>query len=72
MSQTRIQSAVEAATNVAIGYGVGVAANAAVLPLFGHHTSFADNLGIAAVFTVIALVRSYLVRRWFNRKGGRA
>ena len=35
MSQTRTQSAVESAANVAIGYAVSLIANAAILPAFG-------------------------------------
>lgn len=57
---------VEAAANVAIGYGVAVAAQVAVFPWFGLHASLSDNLLIGAVFTVVSLVRSYFLRRLFN------
>ena len=70
MSQTRAMSAVESVANVAIGYGVAVASQIAILPLFGVHLPLADNLLIGAFFTVISLVRSYLVRRAFNAAGG--
>ena len=67
MTQTRIMSAVESVANVAIGYGVAVLTQLAVFPLFGLHASLADNLAIGAVFTVVSLVRSYALRRVFNR-----
>jgi len=66
MSQSRAHSAIEAAANVAIGYGVAVASQIAILPLFGVHLALADNLAIGAWFTAISLVRSYAVRRLFN------
>ena len=66
MSQTRAHSALESVANVAIGYGVAVASQIAILPLFGVHLPLVDNLAIGAWFTVISLARSYVVRRVFN------
>jgi len=68
VSQTKSQSAVESVTNVAIGYGVSLAANATILPLFGIAISTADNLAIGAIYTAISIARSYCVRRVFNRR----
>lgn len=66
MTQTRIMSAVESVANVAIGYGVAVATQAAVFPLFGIHATAADHLAIGGIFTIVSLARSYLLRRLFN------
>lgn len=68
MTQTRLQSAIESAANVAIGYGVAIASQLAIFPLFGIHLQLADNLLIGVYFTIISLARSYAVRRWFNRR----
>ena len=67
MSQTHLQSAIESAANVAIGYGAAVASQMAIFPLFGIHATLADNLLIGGYFTIISLARSYVVRRIFNR-----
>jgi hypothetical protein len=67
VTQTRTMSAVESVANVAIGYGVAVATQAAVFPLFGIHASATDHLAIGGIFTVVSLVRSYCLRRAFNR-----
>lgn len=67
MSQSRTMSAIESVANVAVGYGIAVAAQAAVFPLFGIHATAADHLAIGAIFTVVSLARSYLLRRIFNR-----
>ena len=72
MSQTKTQSAIESVANVAVGYGVSLAANATILPLFGITISTADNLAIGAIYTAISIVRSSCVRRAFNRRSSHA
>lgn len=67
MSQSRRGSAIEAVANVVIGYWIAVGAQAAIFPLFGVHLPLLDNMLIGALFTVVSLVRSYLLRRLFNR-----
>ena len=49
-----------------VGYGIAVATQVAVFPLFGLHVSVFDNLTIGAVFTLVSIVRSYLLRRLFE------
>ena len=66
MTQSRTMSAIEAVANVAVGFGVAVATQIDVFPLFGLHASVGDNLAIGAIFTVVSLVRSYALRRAFN------
>ena len=65
--QSRLMSFIEAWANVFVGYWVSVAANYVVLPWFGFHVSAGQAIGIGVIFTAISLVRSYLLRRWFNR-----
>ncbi len=67
MSQSRLHSAIESVTNVAIGYGVALAGQIVVFPLVGVEASMSQNLVIGAAFTAISLARSYVVRRVFNR-----
>jgi uncharacterized protein (DUF2062 family) len=66
MKQTRRMSLVEALTNVAIGYGVAVATQLAIFPMFGLHVTLAQNLMMGAIFTVVSIVRSYALRRVFE------
>lgn len=67
MAQSRRGSAVEAVVNVCVGYWVGVGAQMAVFPFFGVNLPLHDNILIGVVFTVVSLVRSYILRRVFNR-----
>jgi hypothetical protein len=66
MSQTQLGSFVEAWANIAVGFGINFAANLIVMPWFGFHVTPRDAFGIGIIFTVISLVRSYVLRRWFN------
>jgi hypothetical protein len=57
---------IETCINVAIGYGVALASQVLIFPLFGIHIPLSSNLMIGAFFTVISIARGYLVRRLFN------
>lgn len=65
--QTKTHSAIEAITNVAVGYIVATLATWFILPLFGYRVSVSDAFGISALFTVVSIIRSYALRRLFNR-----
>jgi hypothetical protein len=73
MKQSRRMSLVEALANVAVGYGVAVATQIAVFPLFGLHASLSETLAIGAIFTLASIARSFVLRRAFEaiRVGGR-
>ncbi|MFM8747492.1 MAG: hypothetical protein ACKOED_12640 [Aestuariivirga sp.] len=67
MGQSRRVSAVEAMVGAAIGYIVAVATQMMVFPIFGLRAGVIENLGIGLAFTAVSVVRSYLVRRLFER-----
>lgn len=67
MSQSRKQSFVEAMLNIAIGMGVAFAGQLVVFPALGMVVRLEQNILITIAFTAISLVRSYLLRRLFNR-----
>ncbi|CDK99821.1 conserved protein of unknown function [Magnetospirillum gryphiswaldense MSR-1 v2] len=60
-------SMVEAAANVVIGYGIAVATQVVVFPIFGIHITLADDLAIGLVFAVVSLARGFMLRRVFER-----
>ncbi|TSE29423.1 hypothetical protein Tther_01472 [Tepidimonas thermarum] len=66
MKQSRWMSLVEAVANVLVGYGVAVATQWAVFPLFGLYATLQENLLIGLIFTAVSLVRSYVLRRAFE------
>lgn len=68
MQQTRTSSLIESLINTLIGYGVALASQILIFPLFEMHVALSTNLWIGAWFTGISLVRSYIIRRWFNAR----
>lgn len=67
MSQSRAMSFIEAIANVAVGYGVAVATQIVVFPWFGLQTTMAENIAMGGIFTVVSILRSYSLRRLFER-----
>jgi hypothetical protein len=67
MSQSRRGSAAEALTNIAIGLTIGFLSNIIVLPAFGYPVTLEDGALISLVFTIISFIRSYAVRRIYNK-----
>ena len=69
MSQTKLMSIVESWTNIAIGCSINFTANMLILPLFGFkNLTLSKNFLIMLIYTVIAFIRNYCIRRWFNKK----
>jgi hypothetical protein len=66
MKQTRLMSLIEAITNVVVGYGLAVVTQMLVFPVFGLHTTLAQNLKLGLIFTGISLIRSFALRRAFE------
>jgi hypothetical protein len=66
MSQSRKGSFVEAVMNVAVGYGVALLSQLIIFPWYGIHVPLSTNIAIGIWFTVVSLIRSYCIRRWFN------
>ena len=66
MAQTKLGSFVEAWANIAVGFTINFTANMTILPWFGFKVSAGSAFEIGLIFTVISLVRSYVLRRWFN------
>lgn len=66
IGQSRRASLAEAVLNVILGLWISVLANIWLLPLWGFHPSLSQGVEIGLLFTLISLVRSYLLRRLFN------
>ena len=66
--QTKRQSLIETLTSITIGIIIGIVLNLTILPIFGYPVSLSDSLWISVIFTVVSIIRSYIIRRWFNSK----
>lgn len=67
MKQSRIMSLVEAVANVVVGYGVAVVTQILIFPVFGLHTTLAQNLKMGVIFSFVSIARSFALRRLFER-----
>ena len=63
--QTRLLSFIESITNTSIGYALSILS---YIYVFDIDTT--TTLVMTAYFTVLSIIRQYLTRRFFNKKGG--
>jgi hypothetical protein len=67
MHQTKIESLIESCINIASGFIISLLLWIyVVIPIWELEVTMLDNLSITALFTVSAIIRSYLWRRFFN------
>ena len=67
-NQSKKQSLIETITNIAVGYLVSLASLFIIFPLLGIESSTDKNIVITLYFTVISFIRSYTLRRYFNKR----
>lgn len=66
MKQSKLMSWLESLINIAVGFGISLAAQMFFLPLIGVPIAFQQNLIFACIMTVISLLRSFVLRRVFE------
>jgi len=66
--QTKLESLLESGVNIIIGYLIALASQILIFPLYGIQITLSTNLWIGLWFTLVSLVRSYLLRRYFNQR----
>ena len=66
--QSKLHSLIESIVNILIGYTVAIISQLIIFPFFDINIPLRDNLLIGMYFTLISLVRSYVVRRVFNHR----
>ena len=66
--QSRLASLIESLTNVAIGMVVSFFGQIVVSWWYDLPLNFAQNMQIVLFFTVLSVLRSYFVRRWYERR----
>lgn len=65
--QTKMMSLVEATSNTVIGFFINFTANWFILPLvFNIKITIQENLLLGILFTIISVIRGYVLRRFFN------
>lgn len=67
MSQTRMGSLIEKTIETTLAFGLSVVLAPVFFKLNGIESDFSQNINIVICFTVLAIVRGYVVRRLFNK-----
>lgn len=68
MAQSVKRSWQEAWVNIGIGFFINYIANLLVLKaVMGYNVTLLDNVYIGLLFTVISLLRQFVIRRWFSK-----
>jgi hypothetical protein len=70
MTQSRLMSLLEAVVNVVAGFGLAVTLQLLLFPVYGLHPTIWQSLKIGVWFTLLSLLRSYALRRLFERQRG--
>jgi len=64
--QSRLMSAVETAANIAVGLVVSFTAQLVIFDVYDISITLSQNVELTLFFTVVSLIRSYALRRFFN------
>lgn len=65
--QTRLMSLIETIANIVIGIIVSFISQLVIFKAYDIVLPMAQNLQIVGWFTAVSLIRSYLIRRYFNK-----
>lgn len=69
--QNHLQSMIEAWSNTIIGYFINLVVQIVIYPFYGATFTFGQNIQIGLIFMAVSIVRSYILRRAFNRMNRR-
>lgn len=67
MSQSKRASLAETLTNFIAGISLSIFSYWLLLPLFGIHIPLTANLSLTAYFAFMSIIKTYIIRRSFNR-----
>ena len=72
MAQSKKLSAIESVVNQVTGFLLSVLIFQYIIGpyMLGIQPDWVDNMNITVVFTIVSMVRGYVVRRIFNKLGG--
>ena len=62
-----MRSLIESFIDVGSGYILAILIQLLIFPLFGLYPTIFDSMGIALIFTVVSITRSWLWRMAFKR-----
>ena len=70
LQDSKKKSIIESLTDIVIGFVMYLPINFFILPMFAGEIANQEIMGflqITAIFTLVAFVRKYAIRRWFSQ-----
>jgi len=70
LQDSKKKSIIESLTDIVIGFVMYLPINFFILPMFAGEIANLEIVGflqITAIFTLVAFVRKYTIRRWFSK-----
>lgn len=66
--QSKFQSFIEANTNTFVGFFLNLLVSPTIYRVVGMEYTYGQLWIVTGIFTVVSIVRGYIIRRWFNKK----
>ena len=66
--QSKLESLSEAIFNVFIGFVIAFISQLVFFPIVGIEVTLDQNFILTVLFTLVSIIRTYIIRRYFNKK----
>ena len=66
--QSKLESLTEAIINTFIGFVIAFISQLVFFPIVGIEANLEQNFILTVLFTLVSIIRTYIVRRYFNKK----
>ena len=66
--QSKLESLYEASINTFLGFVIAFISQLVFFPIVGIEVTLSQNFILTVLFTLVSIIRTYAVRRYFNKK----
>ena len=66
--QTKLDSLIEAVINTFIGFVIAFISQLVFFPIVGIEANLEQNFILTVLFTLVSIIRTFIIRRYFNKK----
>lgn len=66
--QTKKHSLLESLLNTLVGFLISLLVQLLIYPMLNIPVTLFENVIITSVFTIVSIIRGYIIRRYFNSK----
>ena len=66
--QSKLDSLIEASFNTFIGFVIAFISQLVFFPIVGIEVTLEQNFILTVLFRLVSIIRTYIIRRYFNKK----